>query len=37
VVALEDLGGLDTLPGRGDLDENTFLGDALGSVELNEN
>ena len=34
VVTLEDLGGLDTLPCRGDLDEDTVLGDALLCVEL---
>lgn len=36
VVALQDLGGLDTLPGRGDLDENAVLGDALSLVELDD-
>ena len=34
VLVLEDVGGLDTLPGGGDLDEDTVLGDALGFVEL---
>jgi hypothetical protein len=34
VVALEDLGGLDALPGGGDLDEDALLADALGLVEL---
>jgi hypothetical protein len=34
VVALEDLGGLDALPGGGDLDEDAVLGDALLLVEL---
>lgn len=34
VLLLEDLGGLDTLPGRGDLDQNAVLGDANGLVEL---
>lgn len=34
VVTLEDLGGLDTLPGGGDLDQDTVLGDALLLVEL---
>lgn len=34
VVALENLGGLDTLPGGGDLDQDTVLGDTLGLVEL---
>ena len=34
VLALEDVGGLDTLPGGGDLDEDTVLGDALRFVEL---
>jgi hypothetical protein len=34
MVALEDLGGLDTLPGRGDLDQDAVLGDTLGLVEL---
>jgi hypothetical protein len=35
MVALEDLGGLDTLPGGGDLDQDTLLADALLLVELN--
>lgn len=34
VVALEDLGGLDTLPGGGDLDQDAVLGDALLLVQL---
>jgi len=34
VVALEDLGGLDALPGGGNLDEDTVLGDALLLVKL---
>jgi hypothetical protein len=34
VVALEDLGRLDALPGGGDLDQDAVLGDALGGVEL---
>lgn len=34
VVALKDLGGLDTLPGGGDLDQDAVLGDALGLVQL---
>jgi hypothetical protein len=34
VVALEDLGGLDTFPGRGDLDQDAVLGDALLLVQL---
>lgn len=34
VVALEDLGGLDALPGGGDLDEDAVLGDTLLLVEL---
>jgi hypothetical protein len=34
VVALEDLGSLDTLPSRGDLDQNTVLADALLLVQL---
>lgn len=34
MVALEDLGGLDTLPGGGNLDEDAVLGDALLLVEL---
>lgn len=34
VVALENLGGLDTLPGSGNLDQDTVLGDALLTVEL---
>jgi hypothetical protein len=34
VVALENLGGLDALPGGGDLDEDAVLGDALLLVEL---
>jgi hypothetical protein len=34
VVALENLGSLDTLPGRGNLDQDTVLGDALLLVEL---
>lgn len=34
VVTLEDLSGLDTLPGGGDLDQDTLLGDTLLLVEL---
>lgn len=34
VVALEDLGGLDALPGGGNLDQDAVLGDALLLVEL---
>lgn len=34
VVTLEDLGGLDALPGRGDLDQDTLLGDTLLLVKL---
>lgn len=34
VVTLEDLGGLDALPGRGDLDQDTLLRDTLLLVEL---
>lgn len=34
VVTLQDLGGLDTLPGGGDLDQDTVLLDALLLVEL---
>lgn len=34
VVALENLGGLDTLPGGGNLDQDAVLGDALLLVEL---
>lgn len=34
VVALQDLGGLDTLPRGGDLNQDTLLGDALLLVEL---
>lgn len=34
VVALQDLGGLDALPGGGDLDQDTLLGDILLLVEL---
>lgn len=34
VVTLEDLGGLDALPGGGDLDQDTLLGDTLLLVEL---
>ena len=33
VVALQDLGGLDALPGGGDLDKNTLLLDANGLVQ----
>lgn len=36
VVALQDLGGLDTLPCGGDLDQNTLLGDTLLLVKLDE-
>ena len=34
VLALKDVGSLDTLPGGGDLDEDAVLGDALRFVEL---
>ena len=34
VVALQNLGGLDTLPRRGDLDQDTVLGDTLLLVQL---
>lgn len=34
VLGLEDLSGLDTLPGGGDLDENAVAGDAVLLVEL---
>lgn len=34
VLLLEDLGGLDTLPGRGNLDQNALLGDTDGLVKL---
>jgi hypothetical protein len=34
VVALQDTGGLDTFPGRGDLDEDAGLVDSNGLVEL---
>lgn len=34
VVALKNLGGLDTLPRRGDLNQDTVLGDALLLVQL---
>lgn len=34
VLRLQDVGGLDTLPGGGDLDKDTVLGDALLLVEL---
>lgn len=34
VVALKNLGGLDALPGSGNLDQDTVLGDALLTVEL---
>lgn len=34
VVALKNLGGLDTLPSGGDLDQDAVLGDALLTVEL---
>lgn len=34
VVALQDLGGLDALPCRGDLDQDTVLGDTRRLVEL---
>lgn len=36
VVALQDLGGLDTLPCGGNLDQNTLLGNSLLLVELSE-
>lgn len=34
VLRLQDVRSLDTLPGRGDLDQDTVLGDANGLVEL---
>jgi hypothetical protein len=34
VLGLQDVSGLDTLPGRGDLDEDTVLGDAVVGVQL---
>lgn len=34
VLGLEDLSGLDTLPGGGDLDEDAVAGDAVLLVEL---
>ena len=34
VITLELARSLDTLPGRGDLDEDTVLGDTNGLVEL---
>lgn len=36
VVTLEFTSSLDTLPARSDLDENTFLGDPDGLVELDQ-
>jgi len=36
VITLEFTGGLDTLPAGSDLDENTFLGDPDGLVELDQ-
>ena len=36
VIALQLAGGLDTLPGGGDLDEDTVLLDTDGLVESNE-
>jgi hypothetical protein len=36
VLRLQDVGGLDTLPGGGDLDKDTVLGDALLLVELDD-
>lgn len=36
VVAFEFTGSLDTLPGGGDLDENAFLADTNGLVELDQ-
>lgn len=36
VLLLEDPGSLDTLPCRGDLDQNAVLGDANGLVELGQ-
>lgn len=36
VLGLQDVGGLDTLPGRGHLDEDTVLGDAVVGVQLKE-
>jgi hypothetical protein len=34
MLLLQDLGGLDTLPGGGDLDQDAVFGDADGLVEL---
>jgi hypothetical protein len=34
VLGLQDVSGLDTLPGRGDLDENAVLGDTSLLVQL---
>lgn len=34
MLGLKDVCGFDTLPGRGDLDENTLFADANGFVEL---
>ena len=36
VVTLEFTGSLDTLPGGGDLDQDAFLGDSDGLVELDQ-
>lgn len=36
VVALQDLSGLDALPGGGDLDEDAVLGDPFSLVELDD-
>ena len=35
-IMLEFTGGLDTLPGRRDFDENAFLGDANGLVKFDQ-
>jgi hypothetical protein len=36
VLGLKDVSGLDTLPGGGDLDEDTVLGDAVVGVQLDD-
>jgi hypothetical protein len=36
IVALELASGLDTLPGRGDLDKDAFFLDSNGFIERNE-
>jgi hypothetical protein len=36
VLGLQDVSGLDTLPGRGDLDENAVLGDTSLLVQLDD-